>query len=157
MAISSALGVAGAVPVGSVQMYVSATPPSNWMICDGTAISRTQYANLYAIIGTKYGVGDGSTTFNIPSVSGRIPVGLTSGTPTVPTTVSSTGTSGGTALTTDNSSSLNHTHGGVVTGGSSTYGIDGGSIAHAHTVGSHTHSLTVTSNAIQFYFIIKAQ
>jgi len=64
-----------ASPVGSVQMFAGSSAPSGWISCDGTAISRTTYAALFAIIGTTYGVGDGSTTFNLPDMQGRIPVG----------------------------------------------------------------------------------
>lgn len=51
------------------------TPPTGWLICDGSAISRTTYADLFAIIGTTYGAGDGSTTFNLPNLKGRVIVG----------------------------------------------------------------------------------
>lgn len=63
-------------PAGVVSMYISGTPPSGWLICDGSAISRSTYAVLFAIIGTTYGTGDGSTTFNLPDIRGRVPVGL---------------------------------------------------------------------------------
>ena len=59
-------------------MYGGATAPSNYMICDGTAISRTDYAKLFNVIGTTYGAGDGSTTFNLPNLKGRAPVGYDS-------------------------------------------------------------------------------
>ena len=49
--------------------------PTGWLNCDGSAVSRTTYANLFAVIGTNYGVGDGSTTFNLPSVVDNAPVG----------------------------------------------------------------------------------
>lgn len=51
------------------------TVPSGWLLCDGRAISRTQFPALYAAIGTTYGVGDGTTTFNIPDGKGRVVVG----------------------------------------------------------------------------------
>lgn len=63
-------------PVGSISLFAGATAPSGWLICDGSAISRTTYANLFSVIGTTYGVGNGSTTFNIPNLQGRVPVGL---------------------------------------------------------------------------------
>ena len=70
-----------AMPVGTIQMYPLATAPTattnggTWMVCDASAISRTAYSALYAIIGTSYGVGDGSTTFNLPDLRSRVPVG----------------------------------------------------------------------------------
>ena len=64
------------LPIGSITAYGKETAPANWLICDGSAVSRTTYADLFAVIGTKYGEGDGSTTFNLPNLKGRVPVGL---------------------------------------------------------------------------------
>ncbi len=59
-------------PVGTMIMFGSATPPSSkWLLCNGQAISRTTYSALFAVVGTTWGVGDGSTTFNVPNTSGR--------------------------------------------------------------------------------------
>lgn len=55
------------IPVGAVLPYAGATPPTGWLLCNGAAVSRTTYATLYQIIGTAYGSGDGTTTFNLPS------------------------------------------------------------------------------------------
>ena len=66
------------IPAGAIQMYGGTTAPSGWLICDGSAISRTTYVDLFNVIGTTYGSGDGSTTFNIPNLKGRVPVGLDS-------------------------------------------------------------------------------
>jgi microcystin-dependent protein len=76
MAISSALGVAGAVPVGVVNPFAGATAPSGWLLCFGQAVSRTQYPVLFAVINTTYGVGDGSTTFAVPDLRGRVVAGV---------------------------------------------------------------------------------
>lgn len=68
------------VKTGSLMPFAGDTTPSGWLRCDGSAISRTEYANLYAVIGTKYGSGDGSSTFNIPNFVNRtFWGGLTSG------------------------------------------------------------------------------
>lgn len=56
--------------------YAGATPPPGWILCNGAAISRATYAGLFTAIGTAYGVGDGSTTFNIPDMRGRVPAGI---------------------------------------------------------------------------------
>ena len=56
-------------------MYAGATAPTGWLMCDGTAISRTDYPKLFSIIGTTYGAGDGSTTFNLPDMVDKVPVG----------------------------------------------------------------------------------
>lgn len=63
------------VPVGSIQAYGGVTAPSGWLICDGRAVSRIDYKELFQAIGTSFGAGDGSTTFNIPDLRGRITIG----------------------------------------------------------------------------------
>lgn len=70
--------------VGEVRMIASAVTPTNWFNCTGSAVSRTTYADLFTVIGTLYGVGDGSTTFNLPDMRDKFPVG-TSGTKTIGT------------------------------------------------------------------------
>ena len=65
-------------PVGSISLFAGTTAPNGWLICDGSAVSRTTYADLFAVIGTTYGSGDGSTTFNIPDIRKRVPVGYDS-------------------------------------------------------------------------------
>jgi microcystin-dependent protein len=66
-------------PPGSVMAYLGTTAPSGWFLCDGTAPSRTTYSNLFAVIGTTYGTGNGSTTFNLPDLRGVFLRGLDSG------------------------------------------------------------------------------
>lgn len=61
-------------------MWSGTSAPTSWFLCDGTAVSRTTYSALFAITGTLYGVGDGSTTFNLPNFSGRVAVGIQSAT-----------------------------------------------------------------------------
>ena len=60
-----------AVPTGSIQPYAGASIPAGWLLCDGSAVSRTDYAALFAAIGTLYGTGDGSTTFNLPDFTDK--------------------------------------------------------------------------------------
>lgn len=62
-------------PIGAITSYAGSTAPTNWLICDGRAISRVTYADLFNAIGTTYGAGDGSTTFNLPNLKGKIPIG----------------------------------------------------------------------------------
>jgi microcystin-dependent protein len=64
---------------GEIKMWAPNSVPTGWQLCDGSAISRTANANLFAALGTTYGVGDGSTTFNVPNLKGRIPTGLDTG------------------------------------------------------------------------------
>lgn len=63
------------VPIGAIQSFGGEVAPENWLICDGSAVSRTEYSDLFKVIGTTYGGGDGSTTFNIPDLAGRVPIG----------------------------------------------------------------------------------
>ena len=78
--------IALAMPVGSVTMYTKSTPPTatasggTWLVCDGSAISRTTYSALFTVIGTTFGIGDNNTTFNIPDLRARVPVGYNAGT-----------------------------------------------------------------------------
>lgn len=62
-------------PVGTILDYAGDPAPTGWLLCYGQAISRSTYADLFAIIGTTYGVGDGSTTFNLPDLRGRVAAG----------------------------------------------------------------------------------
>jgi microcystin-dependent protein len=74
-------GPAGSLAVGTVILYVAGgTPPASWMTCDGSAVSRTTYPDLFTAIGTTYGAGDGSTTFNLPDLRGRTAIGVGQGT-----------------------------------------------------------------------------
>lgn len=67
---------APAPPIGSIQAYAALATPVNWLLCDGSAISRTTYSNLFAVVSTTHGSGDGTTTFNLPDLRGRVPAGL---------------------------------------------------------------------------------
>jgi len=60
---------------GMLMMWTTGTAPSGWLLCNGSAISRTTYATLFAVIGTTFGSGDGSTTFNLPDYRDRMPIG----------------------------------------------------------------------------------
>lgn len=63
-------------PTGSIQPYGGGVVPDGWMACDGSPISRSTYSNLFLAIGTSWGVGDGSTTFNLPDLRGQFLRGL---------------------------------------------------------------------------------
>jgi microcystin-dependent protein len=63
---------------GEIKMYAGPIAPKGFLICDGTTISRTAYSKLFAVIGTSYGTGDGSTTFNLPNFKGKVAAGLDS-------------------------------------------------------------------------------
>lgn len=63
------------LPIGSILPFAGSTIPENWLECKGQAVSRTDYAELFSAIGTIWGTGDGSTTFNLPDLQGRVTVG----------------------------------------------------------------------------------
>jgi microcystin-dependent protein len=73
-------GISGssANPVGAITMFAGSTAPTGWFICDGSTVSRTVYKDLFQVIGTTYGTGDGSTTFTLPNLKGKVPVGYDS-------------------------------------------------------------------------------
>ncbi len=81
-------------PTGSIVSYVSTTAPTGWLLCDGSAVSRTTYSNLFTIIGTKFGSGNGTTTFNLPNLNAVFVVGTTDNNLINSTTVNPSGTGG---------------------------------------------------------------
>jgi microcystin-dependent protein len=64
------------VPTGTIVVYSGASAPTGWLLCDGSAALRSTWSGLFDVIGTTYGAGDGSTTFNVPNLNGRVPAGL---------------------------------------------------------------------------------
>ncbi len=64
------------MPVGVMLPFGGSSAPVGYLLCDGAEVSRTTYARLFAVIGTTYGPGDGSATFNLPNLKGKMPVGL---------------------------------------------------------------------------------
>lgn len=124
-------------PTGVVLPYAGSAAPSGWLLCYGQAISRTTYANLFAAIGTSFGTGDGSTTFNVPDTRGRVLAGKDD----MGGTAASRLTSGGSGV---NGAAL-----GAV-GGAETHTLTSAQIpAHTHAASSstdpgHTHTGIVT-------------
>lgn len=119
-------GVSGA-PTGSVTDFAGSSAPTGWLICDGSAVSRTTYSDLFAVIGTTYGAGDGSTTFNLPDAQGAVIVGLDS----AQTEFDALGETGGAkthTLSTSEMPAHDHT------------GSSGSSGATANSNGSHNHN-----------------
>lgn len=126
------------VPVGTLLLSASAAAPDGYLLCEGQAVSRTTYAALFSAIGTTYGVGDGSTTFNVPDPRGRVPVGL--GTHA---DVNALGDNDGEATVANRRPK--HTH--SVSGNTGTVSAEIGAAAGAFGVGinTHTHSVNLTS------------
>ena len=67
------------VPTGAEIPFAGSSAPVGWLLEDGAAVSRVTYAALFAVVGTTYGAGDGSTTFNVPDARGRVPLGAGTG------------------------------------------------------------------------------
>jgi microcystin-dependent protein len=124
---------------GEIKMFPSSSAPAGWLIADGRAVSRTTYSQLFSVIGTTYGAGDGSTTFNLPDFRGRAPVGFNSG----DGDFNSMGQTGGAKTHTLTSNEMpSHTHSQNSHGHS---GSTGGGAEHGHntsvtSAGSHSHS-----------------
>lgn len=124
------------LPTGAVMPYAGATAPSGYLLCQGQAVSRTTYAELFEVIGSTYGAGDGTTTFNLPNLKGNVPVGLNTDDTDFKTLGKISGEKKHT-LTVNEMPSHNH---------EATVGVDENG-AHTHTVsgtaqssGTHTHS-----------------
>ena len=83
------------VPIGTILDFAAATAPTGYLVCDGSAVSRTTYAALFAVIGTTWGSGNGSTTFNVPDLRGRTAIGAGTGTAS-DATAHALGSNGGT-------------------------------------------------------------
>ena len=123
-------GVLVSPPIGAVVDFAGSSAPGGWLLCFGQAVSRTTYSALFAVVSTTFGVGDGSTTFNLPDYRGRIAAGVDN-------------MGGGAAgrigtVVTDN---------GTITG--TTMGSVGGSSTHVQTSGeivTHNHAITDTGH-----------
>jgi microcystin-dependent protein len=105
--IGNVIGFKGSL-IGEIKAYAGLTTPSGWLECDGSAISRETYAELFDTIGTIWGAGDGSTTFNLPNLKGKVPVGYDAS-QTEFDTVGETG--GASTVTLDTTMIPAHTHG----------------------------------------------
>jgi microcystin-dependent protein len=117
------VGKASGVPSGSLIAYGGAAAPSGWLLCDGSAVSRSTYASLFTAVSTIFGVGDGSSTFNLPDLRGRVIAGQ-----------DDMGGSAASRLTTAGS------------------GVDGATVGavggtQAAQLPAHTHGLNATSTA----------
>ena len=158
------------VPVGSVILWTTTSAPSDWLICDGSAISRSTYSALFAIISTTFGIGNGSTTFNIPDLRQRFPLGkavsgtgssiantggLIDHTHTVDPPNTTTSSDGAHTHTVDPVSTTTGTPSAIISNMSLTGFASAASSTHTHNVdiasttssssGAHTHTLDVAS------------
>ena len=144
------------VPTGSITMFAGTSAPTDWLLCQGQQISRSTYSNLFSVIGTIYGNGDNSTTFNLPNLNGKVPVGLDS----TQTEFDSLGETGGAKTITLTVEQMpSHTHTQNAHNHSASSGSAG---SHTHTAnsgqggghdhgdiaasGGHTHTYSTGSN-----------
>jgi microcystin-dependent protein len=81
----------GRLPAGSMAMFAGAAAPTGWLLCQGQAVSRTDFADLFAAIGTTWGAGDGTTTFGLPDLRGRSAIGAGTGPSLSARTLAATG------------------------------------------------------------------
>ena len=108
-------------PAGIIMPFAGTVAPQGYLLCDGSAVDRTTYATLFGVIGTTFGSGDGSTTFNLPDLGGRVPLGV----------------------------SQAHTLGS--TGGSETVTLTESELpAHVHEVPQHGHEDTIEATTPEF-------
>ena len=125
------------LPAGAVQAFAMNAAPSGWLAADGSAVSRTTYASLFAAIGTQYGVGDGSTTFALPDLRGYFVRG--SGT-------NGDGTASGTFATKQADDFKSHTHTATVTDPGHTHGTNAVRIPLGTGLGGGSQSTTAAAS-----------
>lgn len=154
------------VPTGGMLMWGTSSAPTGYLLCNGAAVSRSTYSALYAVLGTAYGSGDGSTTFNVPDFRDRFPVGAG--------TTYSANSSGGSADAvvvshTHTITDSGHTHNYTAMNGSATLGASaGGNVQAGGTTAtaSATTGISINSSGVSgtnanlppylgVYFIIK--
>lgn len=133
------------IPVGSLLPYAGASAPSGWLLCYGQAISRSTYATLFGVTGTTYGSGDGSTTFNLPDLRGRVAAGK-----------DNMGGSAANRITSSGQAAIDGSTLGAA-GGAQDNTLDTTRIpshthtqdAHTHTQDAHTHTQNAHSHTVQ--------
>lgn len=113
-------------PIGEMTLWPVAVAPEGWLLCDGSQVSRATYKPLFDVITTTFGAGDGSTTFNVPDMRGRFPLGKT---------VAGTG-----SILAGTGGAIDHTH----TGAAHTHTLSGSTANES----SHTHPQTAHQHAI---------
>lgn len=125
------------LPAGAIQLFAMNTVPTGWLECNGAAVSRTTYANLFAAIGETYGAGNGTTTFNLPDLRGQFVRGWDNG----------RGVDPGRAVgSQQNSANQAHTHSATATNPAHTHGVTDPGHGHGITDPGHQHLYTDNSN-----------
>ena len=157
-----------AVNTGTVMSWSNSTIPSGFLECDGSAVSRTTYSDLFGVISTDYGSGDGSTTFNLPDLQDKTMVGASSGKAYSTTGGAESVSTSNHTLTTSELPSHDHNvyhHAGRHLGGSGTQGagagdtitnVEGGKTSNIGSGSAHNHgSVSVMQPYMALKFMIK--
>ena len=141
--VSGIPGVDASSPTGTVAMYAGGTAPASWLLCDGSAVSRTTYSSLFSITSTTFGVGNGTTTFNLPDFRSRIPIGAGAGTSLTSRTLGTTGGAESVVIASGNlpvhTHTIGHGHANTITAANGTQTAN-----HTH-VTSHGHGHTISA------------
>jgi len=124
-------GTASALPTGALLDWAGSSAPSGYLLCDGSAVSRFIYPDLFGVIGTLYGAGDGSSTFNLPDFQGRVAVGKGSA-----VAVNTVGKNDGQPA---GSRTTQHTH------------TNGVTASHNLTLPNHAHAVSEAPHSHGFY------
>lgn len=135
----SSVGIASAIemPIGSIQPWLGASAPSGWLFCTGQEVSRSTYSNLFSIISTRFGTGNGSTTFNVPDLQGFQVIGTSSALGNVDNTSTfRLGTNSAEVVAVHSPSAANHSH-------TLTYT----EATESQHTNSHSHSATVSDGS----------
>ncbi len=137
------------VPAGSIIAWSGSSAPTGYLLCDGTAVSRTTYAALFAIAGTGYGVGNGSSTFNVPDLRDRMPLGKGTNNSTLGT---QTGSMSASSVVTTASGTADFTGktASVDTLSSGTKDVSQITILTSATGSGHTHSVTLPTSVVNY-------
>lgn len=149
--VQTTAGAINSVLTGTIQMWATPSAPSGYLICDGSAISRSSYSALFGVLGTTFGAGDGTYTFNLPDYRTKMPIGVGSG-----YSLASTGGAASVTIGTANLPAHNHGTSGISASSSTTVSISDPGHHHTYSMatgalpqsGSSTPCLTSNSTSI---------
>ena len=142
----SAAGGIEIIPAGTIVAFGNATAPTGWLICNDAAVSRSTYARLFAVIGTSFGTGDGSSNFNVPDMRDRVPLGKGTNMDTMG--AATTGIAASAVITTGSTTQSVSTSTGTFA--SSAKDSSTASAVTAVNTSGHTHTLTLPSQVVQY-------
>ena len=121
-------------PIGVIRLFAGSVAPNGWLVCDGSTVNRSAYNNLFKVIGTTYGAGNSNTTFTLPDMRGRCPIGVGTGASLTARTLGSN--VGAETATLSEANMASHTH-------ATTVGTQSANHTHTGTSGTvsadHTH------------------